>query len=145
MRRPWYILLLPLLLGACTSIAPVIEVDTRQLPGRQNMLYEVSGMLADLGYGHILLPSPNRDKKEPVIDLYGEHRMRYRHPGAPEVRLDVRIRIADGATVIRFEEPGRKRLSEAGAALFRKLEARVERQFGQDNVRVFHRDLAAPF
>jgi hypothetical protein len=133
------------LLSACSGSMPIIEIDTRQLVGRQNMLNEVSRMLDDLGYEHILLQSPIRDQQEPVIDMYGEHRMLYRHPEAPEIRLDVRIRIADGTTVMRFQEQGRKQLSGVAASLFRQLEHRVDAQFGRDNVRVLHRELAAPF
>lgn len=138
-------LFLVLLLPGCSgSGSPIIKINTEQLVGRQNMLYEVGRMLDGLGYEHILLQSPIRDSKEPVINVYGEHRMLYRHPGALDVRLDVHIVIADGTTVLRFHEQGKKQLSPAASRLFDRLERKINQQFGRGNVSVLHGEFAAP-
>jgi hypothetical protein len=70
--------------------------------------------------------------------------MLYRHPGALDVRLDVHIVIADGTTVLRFHEQGKKQLSPAASRLFDRLERKINQQFGRGNVSVLHGEFAAP-
>jgi hypothetical protein len=120
--------------GCASTGGDTIEIDMRQVAGRQHMPDELSDMLGDLGYDWVPIPDPYSQLAVKTVQQDDEYRMLFEHSAGGQVRIDVRIRQKDGFTHLHFYEPASQTLSESSMVLLRELQQRVALEFGAANV-----------
>ena len=120
--------------GCATGGGETLKVKTKHVLGVQSMPNEVNALLQDLGYQWI--PVLDRDTGQEVKTVIqgGDYRMAFVYAETGQVRIDTRIREADGHTRLHFYEPDGNGLSPSSMALLERLKQRLVLEFGQASV-----------
>lgn len=121
-----------LFLFACTSISGnTLKIDPQGVAPNRHMPDALETILGELGYQWIPIPDPLTHRDIKTVQQGGEWTMRFRDVETGKVQIDARIRRIDGFTWLRFHENGGSELSPSGHDRLRKLQDRLNIDFGE--------------
>ena len=131
-----WVLLGILVVGCASGGGRVLEIDVSTVPGQQHMPDELNQMLGELGYEWVPVFDPTSNRGVKVARFDDQYRMQFRHLEAPDVLIDVRIRLEDGFSRLDFYEKDRQGLSPTSERLLQELKSRAELEFGEANISI---------